>query len=118
MSAKLIHGYAWCMHKFLVPMAIGTQPWATISAGEVRSHLRATLGHPAAPNGEANSTHDLRRGHAKDMQLSGTSLAQVLTAGEWKSRAVATYVALDFLVCDLALEAAMHSDHEDCDWIE
>jgi len=98
-------------------MAIATQPWATISAGEARSHLRATLGRLAVPNAEAYGTHDLGRGHAKDMQLSGAS-AHILAAGKWKSRAMATYVDLDRLEYDLALEAAMHSDHEDCDWIE
>ena len=57
-------------------------------------------------------------GHARDMQLSGASLAQILAAGEWKSRAVASYVDLEHLEHDLALEAAMHSDQDDCDWIE
>ena len=105
-------------HQFLAPMEIGTQPWINVSSGEARSHLRATLERLAIPNAEAFGTHDLRRGHARDMQLSGASLAQILAAGEWKSRAVASYVDLEHLEHDLALEAAMHSDQDDCDWIE
>ena len=105
-------------HKFLEPMEIGTQPWGSISASTARNHLRETLERLAVPNAGSYGTHDLRRGHAKDMQLSGASLAQILAAGEWKSRAVATYVDLERLEHDLALEAAMHSDDEDCDWID
>ena len=41
----------------------------------------------------------------------------VLAAGEWRSRAIASYLDLGMLECDTALEAAMQSDDEDIDWI-
>ena len=72
----------------------------------------------------------------EDLQLSGASLAEILLAGEWKSRvrmlwlaadqcastwcprvqAVARYVDPARLECDIALEAAMHSDNEE--WVQ
>lgn len=65
------------------------------------------------PNADQYGTHDLRRGHAKDLQDSGASLAVILNAGEWKGRAVVSYMDLSDLERDVALEAAMLSDAED-----
>ena len=84
----------------------------------------------------SNVNHD--RGDVplvQDMQTIGASMAEICAAGEWRSRvsyqsafeaslasclpqAVATYIDLARLERDLALEAAMHSDEEDCDWTE
>ena len=47
------------------------------------------------------------------MQDSGASLAVILDAGEWKGRAVVSYMDLSELERDVALEAAMLSDAED-----
>ena len=105
-------------HKFLEPMERGSQPWAEITGGMARSQLRETLQELGIPNAFAYGTQDFRRGHAKDLQLAGATFPQILAAGEWKGRAVATYVDLDSLERDLALEAAMQSDEEDCDWID
>ena len=35
-------------------------------------------------NASAYRTHDLRRGHAKDLQLSNAPLSVILRAGEWR----------------------------------
>jgi hypothetical protein len=37
-------------------------------------------------------THDIRRGHAKDLQMSGASLAETLAAGQWRSPAFMKYL--------------------------
>lgn len=57
-------------------------------------------------------THDFRRGHAKDLQDSGAPLAVILAAGEWKGRAVVSYMDLSQVERDVALEASMLSDDE------
>ena len=53
---------------------------------------------------------------AQDLQLSGVSLAALLAAGEWRSRAVASYLVLGRLEEHVSLEAAMLSDGEE--WID
>ena len=87
------------------------------------------------PNPGYYGTHDFRRGHAKavsalgqphglalqftrcqDLQLSGAPLAEILAAGEWRSRAVLKYLDMQELEKDVAIEAAMHSDNEE--WID
>ena len=64
------------------------------------------------PNAELYGTHDFRRGHAKDLQDSGAPYAVILAAGEWKGRAVVSYLDLGEIERDVALEAAMLSDDE------
>ena len=49
---------------------------------------------------------------SQDLQDSGANLAVILSAGEWKGRAVATYLDIGELERDVALEAAMLSDDE------
>ncbi len=87
------------------------------------------------PNPGYYGTHDFRRGHAKavsalgqphglalqfircqDLQLSGAPLAEILAAGEWRSRAVLKYLDMQEFEKDVAIEAAMHSDNEE--WID
>lgn len=105
-------------HGFFEHLEVGAQPWAVISASQARQHLRQTLQKLSVPNAMLYGTHDFRRGHAKDLQLSGASLAIILAAGEWRSRAIVSYIDMARLERDVALEAAMHSDDEDVDWID
>ena len=49
--------------------------------------------------------HDLRRGHAKDMQLNGATLYEILAAGEWKSPAFLDYMSLMELETGAVIEA-------------
>ena len=60
-------------------------------------------------------THDIRRGHAKDLQMSGASLAEILAAGQWRSPAFMKYLDQSELEQGVALEAAVESD--DDEWI-
>ena len=49
----------------------------------------------------------------QDMQQSGRPLAEILAAGEWRSRAVVKYLDVPELERDIALEAGMLSDNEE-----
>jgi len=59
-------------------------------------------------------THDLRRGHARDLQLSGANLFHILSAGEWKSPAFLAYLDLTQLEMGAVVEAHLaESSSED-----
>jgi len=83
----------------------GAKPWALITACKARERLRQMLHQLGVPGAEKHGTHDLRRGHAEaplcqterrsdcnvanvqDMRKSGSTLAEILMAGQWKSTA-------------------------------
>ena len=129
------------------------QPFCHISPALARDGIRATLAGLSVPNAAAYGTHDFRRGHAKvrrclcgcafvhgatpvcqDMQRDGSSLAQILKAGQWKSSAFLKYLDEEELekarssplvlrlLCstlvaqDVVLAAGMDSDSEE--WID
>jgi hypothetical protein len=58
--------------------------------------------------------HDIRRGHARDLQLKGASLWEILQAGEWSSPAFMKYLDVCRLKGDAVVEAHLaDSDAED-----
>ena len=63
-------------------------------------------------------THDLRRGHCKDLQQKGASLYEILQAGEWKSPAFLSYMDMAELDRDVVAEAmrdeSSSEDEGDC----
>ena len=58
-----------------------------ITAGAALGSLRHILARLAVAEADAYRTHDLRRGHARDLQLHGASLYEISEAGEWRSPA-------------------------------
>ena len=44
------------------------------------------------PEAKHYRTHDLRRGHAKDLVQKGANLCEILSAGEWRSPAFLSYI--------------------------
>ena len=59
-------------------------------------------------------THDLRRGHAEDLEMGGASLFEILSAGEWRSPAFLTYLDLHELEKGAVVEAHLEeSSSED-----
>ena len=55
-------------------------------------------------------------GHAKDLQMSGAPLSEILAAGQWRSPAFMRYLDERELEKDVVLEAAVLSDDEE--WID
>ena len=100
-------------HGFFANLAEGEKPWADVSHSAVLEHLRRTLERLQVPDHGLYGTHDFRRGHAKDLQQSGRPIAELLAAGEWKSKAVKKYLDMPELERDVALEAAILSDNEE-----
>ena len=63
----------------------------------------------------AYRAHDLRRGHARDLQASGASLYTLLAAGEWSSPAFMQYI--DKVALENSVVEEAHVD-EFSDWDE
>ena len=53
-------------------------------------------------------SHDLRRGHADDLRISGASLWVILTAGQWSSPAFLKYLDTATLEADAVLQAHLN----------
>ena len=70
----------------------GLRAFAGISAEKARLTLRQWLADLEVPEAELYRLHDFRRGHARDLQASGASLALILAAGEWRSPAFLQYL--------------------------
>ena len=49
--------------------------------------------------------HDLRRGHAKDLQHAGATLGEILAAGQWRGPAFLRYLDVEELERDSVIEA-------------
>ena len=114
----------------------GEAPWNGYSPHFVIGRLRADLAKlaPTVTEPEKYGTHDFRRGHAEDLRVSGSTLAEILHAGQWKSAAFLRYVnevsgqpmqqrppcASEFLQAELEKEVAYHAavESEDEEWID
>ena len=70
-----------------------------------RDKLRQMLGAMGVSESKAYRTHDLRRGHALDLQLSGAPLWQIFDAGEWTSFAFLKYLDMHRVDVDLVVQA-------------
>ena len=77
--------------------------------------LREFLALIHVPNATMFRTHDLRRGHARDMQARGATLSEILRAGDWRSAAFLSYLDRAQLEEDAVLEAHMCYSLSDSD---
>ena len=93
----------------------GASPFAEFDARRALAVLRGWLQAINVPEWSKYRTHDLRRGHARDMLRNGARLCEILRAGEWKSAAFLAYLDGTELECDATLEAHVleSSDEEE-----
>ena len=100
--------------KFFAELPEGAHPWAPVTPDVARKRLRQILVSLRVPNAQAYGTHDFRRGHAdvslayisgtcvraqlcpwflwQDMREMGATLAEILAAGQWTSKAFLAYL--------------------------
>ena len=99
---------------FLLECGPGAQPLAMHDARSALQVLRGWLGVLQVDNASSYRTHDLRRGHARDMLVAGARLCEILRAGEWRSAAFLAYLDKAELECGATLEAHLgeSSDEE------
>jgi len=67
--------------------------------------LRFLLDKVGVEKSSCYGTHDLRRGHALDLQLAGVSLFAILEVGGWRSPAFLKYLDLHQLDRDLVVQS-------------
>ena len=90
---------------FFAKHVVGEKAFPGINAGGALKQLRLMLQLLDVKDFALFRCHDLRRGHAKDMQLNGASLYEILAAGEWRSPAFMEYMSLMDLEMGAVMEA-------------
>ncbi len=146
-GSRLVRG-CWCkecprtcpvhvLGPHLDSTARGEPLFPEITASSALRTLRTMLQVLGVDRSHEYRTHDFRRGHAKDLQLSGATvhvvlwvkrvsaylhelsgapLWQILAAGEWKSPAFLLYLDMHKLESELVVQAHVdESDGEDAD---
>ena len=94
-------------------LPVGTRPFADISAASSLSTLRFLLGQLGVKDAALYRTHDLRRGHALDLQQRGGTLREILQAGEWSSPAFLSYLDLTQLELGAVVEAHLAESEDE-----
>ena len=100
----------------------GETPFLHISAGAALATLRRHLTALEVEGAESYRLHDFRRGHTRDIQASGGTLYDILTAGGWSSPAFMSYLDVQELESEHVLQAherdqivQAHVDESDSD---
>ena len=84
-----------------------------ITAQVAVSKLRFMLAAIGVEKSECYRSHDIRRGHALDLQCAGAPLWKILEAGEWSSPAFMKYLDMHQLDRELVVQA--HCGESDSD---
>ena len=66
---------------------MGTKPFEQVVPRKGNTHLRMLLHSVGVADAAEYRTHDLRRGHTKDMAETGASWEEILEKGDWASKA-------------------------------
>ena len=94
--------------KYLAAQGPGCRPFDAFDQRSVLQGLRTRLQILGVPEAPKYRTHDFRRGHARDMQIGGATLKQILEAGDWRSPAFMAYMDRIELECGAVAEARLH----------
>lgn len=86
-----------------------SHPFAGFCARSALAILRGWLKHFNVAEASMYRTHDLRRGHARDMARSGSRLHEILAAGEWKSAAFMSYQDKVELECEATMQCHLRA---------
>ena len=79
--------------KFMNRLPAGSQPFKHFHPGQTLLALRELLVELDIANAMVYRLHDFRRGHAEDLRrLPGSTLAEILEAGDWSSSAFKDYL--------------------------
>ena len=90
---------------FFLSFAPGARPFSGFTGSSALHLLRELLANLGVTNASRYRTHDLRRGHARDLQANGSTLREILNAGDWRSPAFLTYLDVNQLEEDAIMEA-------------
>ena len=92
---SVLHRRCWCSKQpatcpvhslgpFFASFAPGVPVFGGIDSGEALAQLRSMAAALGVSDASRLRTHDLRRGHARDLAQSGAPLSEILRAGEWR----------------------------------
>ena len=123
-SPSTLYRKCWCkkcpmtcpvhiVGKYFMKLKWGTQPFQRMRPDTVMRDLRRLLMQLHVPEAVEYRTHDLRRGHAEDLRQGGSTLGEILRAGDWKSPAFLQYLDQDQLERDRTAEAHMVDSSDD-----
>ena len=90
---------------FFATFLSDAKPFGSISAAGALAGLREILTDMGIKDAGIFRTHDFRRGHARDLQSNGSTLRDILLAGDWRSPAFMQYLDAGQLEDDAILEA-------------
>ena len=90
---------------FFEQLELGEKPFAGIAAGRAMQVLRSFMHSLGDRQHKLYRTHDLRRGHAKDLQMNGANLHEILTAWDGRSPAIFKYLDMFELEAGAVMEA-------------
>lgn len=76
-----------CTHCVGRSCPAGTQPFAAVSNKNGNAQLRLLLLALDIKDAVKHKTHDLRRGHSRDIFMAGASWDELLAQGDWTSTA-------------------------------
>ena len=83
----------------------GHRPFAHVSARAARVCLRRQLSALGVACAESYWLHDFRRGHTQDLVAGGSTLVDILRAGEWRTPAFMCYLDMAMLEKSAVVEA-------------
>ena len=124
-KGSCITSYCWCAQSAptcpvhaLKPLFLkerkGEAPFSHMTPHYVIKELRRRLRILAFPFANEYGTHDFRRGHARDLLERGSTLKEILNAGDWRSPRFLAYLDLDKLEASVVVEAHLaDSDSDD-----
>jgi hypothetical protein len=125
-SGSLLVRRCWCstcketcpvhvLGAYVSELGVGVQPFVHITAASALRVLRDLLVKLEVKDAGLYRTHDFRRGHARDMQAWGSTLAEILAAGEWSSPAFMKYLDMMALERDAVMEAHLDESGDEDD---
>jgi len=94
-------------------LAFGAAPFVARTPNAALGSLRDMLSFLNVPDAMHYRTHDLRRGHAEDLKLSGANLFEILKAGEWRSPAFLKYLDVNELESAAVVEAHLEDESDE-----
>ena len=114
---SVLQRYCWCkgckhtcpvhvLGPFFRSYSTGVPIFEDFTQASALQDLRELLAILGIADAGKYRCHDLRRGHARDMQASRSPLYKILEAGEWASAAFMTYLDRVKLEADAVLSAA------------
>ena len=99
--------------KYFLDCGPASKPFACFDARSALAILRGWLSHLKVNEASKFRTHDLRRGHARDMARNCCRLHEILSAGEWRSAAFMSYQNRVELECEATLEAHLDESSDE-----